>query len=178
MSRNIRRIRRNVESYVPPNKFSLINCNLESEGYAIRRNIRGPRCMYPSLGQRVNCIEGEIADINVALADHVSELNNHECRIEKIENHIKKERCLRPAAAPIMKRCFNPKDTCYKSKNNCNKCKTNTYCNKHMKLNNHIFKKKCKSISSSPCDTTSSSCESYTSSDKCQKKTTILQMKN
>jgi len=40
----------------------------------------------PTLPQRVSTLECEVADINVTLAEHTAELNNHECRIENLEN--------------------------------------------------------------------------------------------
>ena len=43
-------------------------------------------CCPPTIPQRVCVLENEVADINVTLAEHTCELNNHECRIEKLEN--------------------------------------------------------------------------------------------
>lgn len=93
MSRNIRRVHRNnVDSYVPSNVP--VNCDIESEGYLIRRipkssKYRTTYISNPTLAQRVSCLEGEVADINVALAEHIDELNSHENRISKLEKNIK-----------------------------------------------------------------------------------------
>ena len=86
MSRNIRRLRRNVDSYIPCN--TSIKGDIESEGYLIRRIPKGSICRTsanPTLAQRVSCLEGEVADVNVALAEHIDELNNHEQRISELE---------------------------------------------------------------------------------------------
>ena len=89
MSRNIRRVRRNANSYIP--SYTPIRGNIETEEYVIRRIPKTVKCAtpyagQPTLAQRVSCLESEVADINVALAEQTDELNNHEHRIDKLEN--------------------------------------------------------------------------------------------
>lgn len=91
MSRSIRRVRRNPESYIPSSAAT--NTNVETEGYLIRRIPRGTKnstvtAANPTLAQRVTNLEGEIADINVALADQLTELNNQNKRLSSIEERV------------------------------------------------------------------------------------------
>ena len=97
MTRNIiKRVRRNADPYVPLNIQA--DCDVETEGYLIRRvpknlKYRTKRATNRTLAQRTAALEGEIADVNVALAEHVDELNNHEKRICKLEKCINEPSC-------------------------------------------------------------------------------------
>ncbi|AVL94686.1 beta-propeller repeat protein [Moumouvirus australiensis] len=92
MSRNIRRMRRCNDSYIPSNIKT--DGNIETEGYLIRRIPKNLKNRKPTknstLAQRVSHLENEVADINVTLSEHVKELNTHEKRIDKLEKQVKK----------------------------------------------------------------------------------------
>ncbi len=90
MSRNIRRVFRNVDSYIPRN--STTN-NYEPDNYAIRRfpkpnKKNSTNIIHSTLAQKVANLENEVADINVALAEHTEELNKHDDRIAKLETNL------------------------------------------------------------------------------------------
>ena len=87
MNRNIRRIRRDTTNYIPDN--TVVDT---TDGFIIRRVPKtkcGINCVgQPTLAQRVASLENEIADINIALADHTNDINNQDRRINTLENVV------------------------------------------------------------------------------------------
>lgn len=89
MNRTIRRMRRNPDLYISPNT-NLNNYNIENDGYLIRKIPRSLTSPFnnSTLAQRVASLEDEVADINVAFAEHINELENQNRRVNTIENRI------------------------------------------------------------------------------------------
>lgn len=97
----MRRIRRN----------NLSPCKSEGVLVPIARQTNvNTSCCPPTISQRVSVLECEVADINVTLAEHTRELNNHECRIEKLEKNCNP---CDPCNPPYPQPCLPYNDPCY-----------------------------------------------------------------
>lgn len=118
MNRNIRRIRRTIDPYIPLN----IECNraLDNESSIIRHpfvNMIRP-CCRPTIGQRVVCLEEEVGNINMTLAGQTCELNNHEKRLDILEQcTICPEPC--PPPCPPKRPCSPGSPDCSDSDSCC-----------------------------------------------------------
>ena len=88
MSYNIRRVRRNADLHIQP---KCNNCHDPAGNiHSIRRRPK-TKCTNlpnPTLTQRVSCLENEVADINVALADQCHELNHQHKQLRRLEKCV------------------------------------------------------------------------------------------
>ena len=125
MSRTIRRINRTTDVYGL--SANVQRGSLDTEGVSNRYTPSArSNCCPPTLSQRVSILENEIADVNTTLAQHTCELNNHEMRIENLEN-ANQNPCNQPGPYPFSDpyypfRMAGPQDQSSGQYSNCNPC--------------------------------------------------------